>query len=663
MIKYEDIGSDDNGEKREGKAHEDDELVDVARKRYSEATSSDKENNELALDDLRFLAGEQWDAQTKQEREDAGRPCLTINRLPTFLAQIEGDMRLNRPSVKVRPVENADEETADVIEGMIRSIEDGSDAQSVYSSAGVSAAACGRGHFRLVLEEPDDETFEADIRIKRITNPFAVIWDPMATHPVKADARYCFVVDRMAREDFKEAYPNASEDDYYSEHNPDEGWRDEDSVTIAEYWCVKHETKMLVEVPDPEQAGQYTTLSLDDAEYAELKSTFEMSGHQIRRERKANVPKVVSYILSGSEVLAGPVEWPGKRIPIFPVWGREIHVGDRVVQSGMIRYAKDSQRLFNYMRSASAEMIGLAPKSPYLVTSKMVAGHEADWDKANTENRMYLTYTPDAQAPGGPQRQQPPMVQSALLQESALASDDLKSTTGMYDAALGNRSNETSGIAIQQRQRESDVGSYVFQDNLNRAVRACGSEMVAIIPKVYTTERQVRILGKDMSAKVVKVNSGSLDLGRGKYDVSISTGPGFSTQRQEASDLFTRVIQGNPQAMMMFGDIWASSLDVPGADELKERFDELRQPQQQAPDPKDQLDAAKGQAELEGKQLLNAQRKFDLSKDVGELQQVIQQTVMQTLAAAAQQGFQPTPQANAAPSAPGGQPGMMPPAM
>ena len=629
------------------------EVLNIARERYTEGVDGDDENRQAAADDLKFLAGEQWDSATKQEREEAGRPCLTINQMPKFLAQVEGDIRMNRPGIKVRPVENADDASADVFEGLIRSIEDGSDAQSAYASAGISAAACGMGHFRLVLEEPDDEAFDLEVRIRRIANPFAVVWDPVSLHPTKEDARYCFVTDKMSREEFEAKYGDVAADDYYSEHEPDDGWRDSDTVTVAEYWVRDRVKKVLVQVPDPVQG--YQTLSLTKEEHEELVG----AGIPVLKEREVMVPRVVSYVLTGNDVLEGPIEWPGKRIPIFPVFGRETHVGDRVVRAGVIRNAKDSQRLFNYMRSASAEMIALAPKAPVMVTAKMVAGREAEWDKSHTDNRPYLTYNADPQAPQGPQRQMPPPVQAALLQESALASEDMKATTGIYDAALGARSNETSGVAIRQRQMESDVGSYVFQDNLNRAVRACGAEMVRIIPKVYSGERQIRILGADMTPKIIAVNQqGGVDLGRGKHDVSISTGPGFSTRRQEAAQLFTDLISSSPQGLMLFGDIWAANLDVPGAEELKERLQMMMQAQQQPqePGPSEQMDMAKSAADLEGKQLINAQRKFDLAQDVGQLQQVVQQTVLQTLAAMQGQAIQATPGMGAAP-APGWQPG------
>jgi hypothetical protein len=587
---------------------DEDEFLKEARERFSEALSVDRDNREQALDDLQFLAGEQWPEDVKDARSTAGRPCLTINRLPQFVSQIEGDIRLNRPSIRVRPVEDADDDVADVYEGLIRSIEDHSDATGAYASAAVSAAQCGLGHFRLKLENASDETFDIDIRIRRIKNPLSVVWDPASDDPTQEDARYCFVIDKMSRDKFEEKYPDHAVDETFSEAFGDEHWNYEDSVTIAEYWTSEIEMRRLVMVPNPmapDDPSQFQTYEATPEQYAQLEAqNLVVASRMVPRRR------VQMYLTTGKAILSGPHAWPGKRIPIFSVWGREIQVGERTMRKGLITDAKDSQRLFNYMRSASAEMLALAPKAPWLVTDKNVEGREDEWAEANTANAPYLTVTPDPRMPSLPRREAPPPVQAALLQESALASDDMKSTTGIYDAALGARSNETSGVAIRQRQQESDVGAYVFQDNLRRAVRACGGEIVALIPTIYDAPRTIRILGADEAPKIAKVNqSGGVDLTRGKFDVTVEAGPAFSTKRQEAAELLTQVVQSNGDAFLMFGDIWARNLDIPGSDELRERLEMLVAQRMQSgqPDPQQQQvqmamlqqQFARGQAEIE----------------------------------------------------------------
>ena len=307
-------------------------------------------------------------------------------------------------------------------------------------------------------------------------------------------------------------------------------------------------------------------------------------------ERKATMTVVKHALLSGAEVLRGAAEWPGRDIPIIAVTGEEVHDGERVVRSGVIRYAKDAQRMYNYWRSAQTEVVALQPKAPFLATPRQVEGFEAFWKTANTDNRSYLPYNPDPEAPGAPQRQQPPVPASGMMQEIALAADDMKATTGIYDAALGDRSNETSGVAIRQRQMEADVSTSIYADNMAKAIEQAGRILVDMIPKIYDGERVVRILGEDGAEDLAAVNAyAGFDeitgqplyansLESGKYAVKVSTGPSYSTRRQESAEQMIQFIQAGPQAGQVAGDLIAKAQDWPGSDMLAERLKSLLPP-------------------------------------------------------------------------------------
>lgn len=556
---------------------DDAELLKLAQERFADAVAYDLENTEQARDDLRFLAGEQWPEEVRRNRELEHRPCLTINRLPQFVAQVEGDARQNRANIKVLPAEDGDVAVAEVFEGLIRLIEDRSDALGAYCHAIKGAASCGIGHFGLSLQ---DYGGYPELCVKRVVNHLAVVWDPAAEDPTKADARFCFVSTRLPRKEFEARYPDASPGGFDA-GTSNAAWSTGDTVSIAEYWTAEDEQYAVVraQAPDGSMLEREVT---DDQSLVAL----EMAGvpyEIVQRTRK----RVDVRLISATDVLEGPTRWPGERIPYFPVAGQEIPVDERIIRKGLITDAKDSQRLFNYMRSASAEMVGLAPKAPWLVTDMMIEGREDEWARANVDNAPYLSYSPDAEAPQGPQRVAPPPMQSAALQESMMASDDLKATTGIYDAALGNRSNETSGVAIARRQQEGDTATYIYHDNLRRAIAACGREMIRIIPRVYTERQQIRILGADMQPKIVLASQA--DLLRGEYDVTIDIAASYGTRRQEAAELFTQILQGNPSLFSLIGDLWAKSLDMPGSDEIAERLAAMvQQNQPQQPDPQAQ---------------------------------------------------------------------------
>ena len=557
-----------------------DDILLLARHRFKRAVEADRENLAEAHDDLKFRVGEQWPEDVKQERESDGRPVLTINRIPQFIRQVTGDIRINRPAIRVRPVDDkSDPALARVLTGLIRHIEQVSQAQTAYTTAADSAAACGIGHFRIVSEYSDDDGFEQDIRIRRILNPFSVAWDPDAEALTREDAKYCFVTARVPLDEFKERWPDARTSDFdSSDYDRDYlgDWWDGEGVRVAEYWCKKAVVKTLHMMTD----GKV----LDDAGLAKAKAEAAEEGTdtpEVKRTREARTHEIVQYILNGVEVIEGPVKWPGRHIPIVTVCGEEVHIGDRTVRSGVIRYAKDAQRLYNYMRSTAVETGALQPKAPFIATPNQIKGHETQWREANRRNVPYLLYNPDRQALGAPQRQLPAPIAVGFEQEAAIAADDMKATTGIYDASLGQRSNETSGKAILARQREGDVSTFVYADNLAKAIAHAGRILVDVIPRIYDTERVVRVLGEDDTDRFVRVNAATMtpggprvlnDLAAGKYDVTVSTGPSYSTKRAEAAESMMQFVRAVPGAAALIADLVAKSMDWPGAEQIAERL-------------------------------------------------------------------------------------------
>ena len=620
-----------------------------ARERFERAWAAERENRIEALDDLKFRAGEQWPENVKSERQAASRPTLTINRMPQFIRQVTGDIRQNKPAIKVRPVDgNSDPALARTISGIIRHIEQASDAAVAYNTAADGAATCGIGHFRIVTEYADDDAFEQDIRIRRIRNPFAVYWDPDAEALTREDARWCFVTERLPLEDFKARWPEASPVWFETNEARDEldRWWDGETVRIAEYWVKEPVTKKLALL----ESGE--TVSLDGL------GKKAVAALPVVRTREVETHKVVHYLLNGAEILEGPHDWAGRYIPVVPVCGEEVHIGDRVVRHGIIRYAKDPQRLYNYWRTTAAESVALAPKAPWLLTPRQLEGQKAKWESANKGNPPYLLYNPDPSAPP-PQRTVPAHPPVAMFQEAQIAVDDLKAVTGIHDASLGAQGNETSGRAILMRQRVGDVGTFVYIDNLARAIRHAGRILVDLIPRIYDTERTVRILGEDDNETFAVINQVALgpdgpvvlnDLSAGKYDVEVVTGPSFSTKRIEAAESMMAFVQAVPSAAALISDLIARNMDWPGAEAIAERLKRALPPgvatdgpvgaETPPPDPAALLAAAqaqaglaKTQAEIEGKQLDNAKKQLDLSEGADGMEALVERKVMESLAA------------------------------
>ncbi|KKL06672.1 hypothetical protein LCGC14_2593690, partial [marine sediment metagenome] len=463
-----------------------------------------------------------------------GRPILTINRMPTFVDQVVNDIRQNRPSIKVRPVDDvADDEIADIYTGLIRHIEHASDATVAYVTAVEGAAQCGIGHFRIVSEYSQDSTFEQVIRIKRIVDPFAVTWDPQAVELDRSDAMYCFYEQALDLETYKARYPDSALTgfdfmDVDSTHLGD--WRQGEEIRIAEYWTKTPEKRTLALLDD----GR--TIDITDMKESDGLLQDDQGGvFRIVKSRKVKRSKVEMRIINGHEVLEGPFEWIGTGIPIIPVIGKETHIGRRTIRNGIIRHAKDPQRMYNYWRAAQTEQLALQPKAPWMVTPKNIAGVESLWQQANRRNMPYLPYAPDPDNQGiPPQRNMPPVGSPSMHQEILVAQDDLRAATGIHYAPPTSDPKEVSGKAIMARQRQSDVSTFNYSDNLARAIVSGGRQLVEILPKVYDTDRVVRLLNEDDTTEAARINQTVVDhageehrvndLSVGVYDLAVTTG-------------------------------------------------------------------------------------------------------------------------------------------
>jgi len=636
-----------------------DDILEAARERMDRAINADLDNRSEALDDLRILSGlEQWPEQTRLEREAGGRPCLTINQLPQFLRKVTGDLRQMNPAIKVSPADRAaSPDVADIIEGIVRHIEYRSDGPSVYERAGESAASCGMGFFRVLTEYEAEDSFNQDLRLESIANPFSVYVDPDAVLPTRADAEWWFITQPMDCEEFERQYPDAAESDVVRDGTTDNlsHWRNGDSVIIAEYFWKERKSANLVQFAD----GRVEIDPKDKTGAVQERDTTRV---------------VINWAkISGSAVLEGPTVLPGRHIPLVAVMGEELYTGDRVYRSSVIRHAKDPQRLYNYWWSAQTEVMALQPKAPFMITATQVAGFEEFWNDPQG-NRPYLPYNPDPAATGAPQRAAPPLASTGMAQMIAMAANDLRSTTGIYDASLGQRSNENSGVAIRQRQQEADVSTSIYADNVTKAVQQAGLIMLDLIPVAYDTARVVRIIGKDKAVSMAQVNQPVIDngieavindLSRGRYDVMVSSGPSFTSRREEAVAGMMEFVRVMPQAAPLLADLMAKSMDWPDADTISERLQALLPPgAAQAGQPPNQQQqqqmARQMQAQQRQMEAANIMQEIELRTKLAEAKKAEAQAAeaeadamkarleaMQAQLPAPQLGYQPMPQPGA----------------
>lgn len=599
---------------------DDQKLVAQIYEWFDLAESEDSEDRQLALEDSRFADEEdgQWQADVKKKRKNL--PCYTFNKIAGAIDAVVGDQRQNRPRIKVIAAEESDVKTAQTYTGLIRQIENQSDASTAYDIAFECAVKSGFGAFRICTDYSSPKSFDQDILIKQIKNQFTVYWDPMAEEFNKSDGRFMIICFDMSRKDFEKEY---GEDvgDFSGVGIGNSKWVNENTVRLAECWHKVPAKRTLIRLSDG-------SVQWED-EVDKIIDELAAKNVTVRDSREVDTYEIYCTKVGGDKVLESK-KWAGSYFPICLVFGKTYTIDGKDRRRGIVRLSKDAQRSYNLQRSVAIERVALAPKSPYLVTDKMVEGHETQWANANALPYPYLKFNVDPQA-GGPKREPSPDVPIANMQLAQMDADDIKATTGQYDASLGARSNETSGKAILMRQREGDTATYVYVDNLSKALQYAGTVLVDLIPKIYDSERVIRVLGDDGQESYVRINEQILDvqtgqvvtrndLSVGQYDVVVETGPNYATQRVEAANSMIQFAQAIPQALPVIGDLLAEAMDWPNKDQIAERL--------RATMPPNILNA--GKEEEDAKIPPQAQAVMaQMEQQLAQMQQFIQQNVRQ----------------------------------
>lgn len=591
------------------------EILEIARERYQRCVEAETKNHERAKEAIEFRDGEQWPDQVKNARTsdpEGARPCLTLDKTNQYVRQVTNDQRQNKPAVKVRPVDDqSDVEVAEVFQGIIRHIEDQSSADVSYDTAFEHAVDGGFGYWRIITDYCDEMSFDQEIFIKRIRNRFTVHLDPNRTEPDGSDSQYGFIDELVPHDEFELEWPDAEKVNWDTDGKSGqyENWINQDTVRVAEYFCFKNRKDTLLFLEDGttvlKSIYELTPddQSFDDSLWMLTEDGENMVKKAVLKERATTLKVLMWYKINGKEILDSR-ELPGKWIPIIEVIGNELDVEGESRKSGLVRPAMDGQRMYNYSASSFVEMVALAPRAPYVAADGQVEEYEDEWRSANRRNLSVLRYSPievEGHLVPPPMRQQLPGIPAGWAQALGNFEHDIQGAMGMYNSSVGAPSNEKSGKAILARQRETDTGTFHYTDNLSRSIRHCGRILVDLIPKIYDTERIARILGEDgtpdnvvldpeqeQPVREIRTNDNIIkkiyNLNIGKYDVTVSVGPSFTTKRQEAAEQMVQVVQAYPKLLDIIGDKMFSNLDWPGADEIADRLKKLLPPELQETD-------------------------------------------------------------------------------
>jgi len=614
---------------------ENDPRIEDAKQFLQFANEADQNNRSEALEDLKFAAGDQWPVEIQNSRTLEARPCLTINKVDAYCRQIANQQRQQRPRMKAHGMNTqADEHMADVISGIFRHIEVQSDADAAYDTAFDFAVRMGWGYFRITTDYYKDDSFDQEIYIKPIDNPFTVYFDPNSTMPDGSDAEKVLITTVMSKAAFRKQYPDADDGTGFTQRGTGDTlseWIMKDDIRLAEYFYVEREAATLVLLSDG-------TSAYEDELTEEIRAAMEEQGVTIVDKRRSIRKSVKWCKLTGIQVLEEGT-WAGKYIPIIPVYGQQLTVENRRKKFGLVRFAKDPQRMYNFWTTSITESVALAPKAKWLLAEGQDEGHENEWAMANIKAMPVLRYKQtdiDGRPAPAPQRLQPEPPPTGIMAAAAGITSDLQQVVGIFDPNQLPTGN-ISGKALQGQQQQIDMTNFHYYDNLTRSIRQAGRVILDLIPKIYDRERVLRIIGDDGKPELLTINQFGKDeegvervlndVTIGEYDVVMETGPGYNSKRQEAAEAMMAVIQADPTLMPQIGDLVFRTMDFPGAETIADRL-ATNNPLAQVDDkskvpPQVQMQLKNLQAQLQQAQQVNQQLQQDLqfNKSVAQVKE------------------------------------------
>jgi hypothetical protein len=563
----------------------DEEILRVARDRFKICQEAYVDIHKEGRIDDNFSVGDQWPEDVRMQRESEGRPCLTVNRVSQAIRQVANDQKQNNPTATFSPEDDdADIETADIYQGINRNIEKSSNADGARDWAFDGAARRGFGYWRIITDWVSPTSFLQEVKYQKIFDAYSVYLDPNHTEVDGSDSNYGFIFTRMQKDEFLAKYPDADlskENEWASTCETLPDCFDEYYCLVAEYYYKDFKREKLILLSNGES---YTESKLE-----ELKGLGLIPADAIVERERETVTEQVKWIKFAGEQIMERTDWGSQWIPIIPVYG-EVHLVDgKKVLKGVTRDSRDPQRMHNYFVSAEAEAIGLAPKAPFVGAAGQFEGFESIWATANSKPHSFLQYNAvdvNGNLVPAPQRVQAEAQVQAITSARIQSQEDIKATNGIYDAALGNRSNENSGIAIERRANQAQTSNYHIMANFEQSAKHSGRIVAQLIPVTYDTPRAAKIVGEDGESEIIRINEEfqrdgqpkTYDLSKGKYDLSINMGPAYATKRQEALSSMLEITKMNPQLMAVIGDLIVKHMDWPGAQEIVERIRKTMDP-------------------------------------------------------------------------------------
>lgn len=554
------------------------------------AEEAESTNRVLAIEDMEFADGQQWPDDLYNMRKVQRRPSLTINHTGTLVRRVVNNMAEQRPRIKAHPVgDGAQIDDARVAQGLVRHVENRSQAEVAYDTAGECAVRAGWGYVRILGEYVDERSFDQELRIKPVRNALTGYIDPAAEMPDGSDMQWFIFSDKMSRQDFKRRYPDEELADWVHGAAGDNQrlWLSKTQIRIAEYYRIKKTKDTLYQLTN----GKTLLLS----EMQGRKAAFEAagllamddSGKEIKRPTERR--QIQWFRINGIRIVDRR-DLPGKWIPVARCEGNVLDINGDVRRKGMVRDLKDPQRMFNYWETAKTEKLALSAKAPWVVAEGQTDGHP-EWDNANQVPHSKLVYKvllgPDGQPLNvpPPQRQPAVEVEAGFAEAAESAGKNLMQVAGMpHEPGQDTPGTVVSGLALRRRQQISDISHVQYYNKQTMMIAHVGRILLDLFPHYYGTQRMQRIIGEDGVPEMIQLNQPiqpepgvqavKYDMNVGRYDVVMDTGPGYETKRLEGAENMIDLLKtplGEP-VVKVASDVVMRNFDFNGAQDIADRL-------------------------------------------------------------------------------------------
>lgn len=558
----------------------DKEILAEARTRYDHCNTMWGEFKQRATELLTFISGDQWTQPARQSFENAGFTAMTSNRIPGFLRQITNELRKNTPAIQIDPRKDEDSEKAEILNDLLRNVQDESMAEVAYCKAAESAASIGIGYIRVTSKYKDNNSFDQELSIDAVEDAISVMVDPNHKSLTGSDCEYGFITTVLSRQEYQTRYGGSKlsrkidgtmSDAEWKEigwTGSDTKWVSNDQVLINEYYFKDYKEETLYQIRD----FMGTVSSTMD------KNVAKAEGTTIIQTRELNVPIVRWCKLNDLEVLEES-EWPGCYIPIIIVKGDEFWLEGKRKLVGAVEPAIEAQVQLNYAMSWRAQLLQMAPKAPYIGTAAQFKTYEQEWANINVSNQAFMVYNKDEGAPPpGRDLGEVPIQSASVLVNNSV--EDLRAIFGTFDPSQQAAGPE-SGKALLARQDQSYNSNYHFYDNLARSLEHLGLICVEAVPVIYDTARDIQVKSQDGKKRTISINQPNTygvveyDFTVGEYSLSIQTGASFGTRKQESSDQIMNLIGVYPESANAIADLAVRNMTWPGADKIADSLEAM----------------------------------------------------------------------------------------